>query len=183
MGKETDMLKQLTHTVSIATAAALLVIAPGIVHAQSTDSPGDQPENMQEHMHGSSHMMDMGQAGSEMSCEQMQAKMRQMHEKAEQMQAKLDEMAAKVKSTGGAEQQQAIAELVTTMVDQRGSMHEMMAKMQPMMMVHMMRHMQSGAQGDQAAMGGMSDCPMMKMASGGDDEAGEAGEAGHSEHH
>jgi len=183
MGKETDMLKQLTHTVSIAAAAALLAVTPGVGHAQSSDTQADQPEHMHGHMQGSSHMMEMGQAGSEMSCEQMQAKMQQMQEKVEQMQTELDELAAKVKSTSGAEQQQAIAKLVTTMVDQRGSMHGMMATMQPMMMGHMMRHMQSGDMGDHAAIGDMSDCSMMKVASSGDDEGGEVGEAGHSAHH
>jgi len=34
--------------------------------------------------------------------------------------------------------------------------------------------------GDQAAMGGMSDCPMMKMAS---DAGDDADEVGHSAHH
>ena len=172
------MLKQFIHIVSLAAAAALLIVAPGLAHAQSSDTQADQPGHMQGHMEGSSHMMDMSQAGSKMSCEQMQAKMQTMRDKAEQMQAKLDGMAAKVESTTGAEQQAAMAELLTTMVEQRKAMHDMMATMQPMMMGHMMRHVQSS--GDQAAMGGMSDCPMMKMAS---DAGDDADEVRHSAHH
>ena len=142
-------------------AVAALILPPGAAAAQEpdTDSPA-QRGNMQGPMMSSEHMKTMGETGSMMDCEEMRAKMSEMRDRRQQMQATLDDLAAEVESTSGDEQQRAMAELLTTMVEQRGAMQNMMAKMRPMMMGHMMRHMKSGEADD------MSGCPMMQSMAG-----------------
>jgi hypothetical protein len=68
-----------------------------------------------------------------------------------------------------------MAELLTKLVENKGSMQGMMAKMQPMMMQHMAQHMKSG---DKSS---MSDCPMMKSMQGDSDTGKPKGE--HADHH
>ncbi|HSL18629.1 MAG TPA: hypothetical protein VLB51_12055 [Methylomirabilota bacterium] len=146
----------------VAATALILVPGPAAAQASGTDSP---PESggMKGHMMSSEHMKTMGEAGSTMDCEQMRAKMKEMRDRRQQMQADLAELADKVESSTGDEQQRAMAELLTTMVEQRGAMQDMMAKMRPMMMGHMMRHMKSGGADD------MSGCPMMQTMAGSTD--------------
>ncbi|MFO7654249.1 MAG: hypothetical protein R6X25_10570 [Candidatus Krumholzibacteriia bacterium] len=96
------------------------------------------------------------QSGATMDCRQMMEMQERMQSKQEQMQKELDDMVARMNTSSGEAQQTAIAELLTKLVDSRGAMQDMKQKMQPMMMGHMMKHMQSGEKGD------MSDCPMMK---------------------
>jgi hypothetical protein len=165
------------ETTLCAVAAAVLILAPGAAAAQASDS--DSPAesgDTQGRMMSSEHMETMGEAGSMMDCEQMRTKMQKMRDRRQQMQARLDDLAAEVESTSGEEQQRAMAELLTTMVEQRGAMQDMMAKMRPMMMGHMIRHMKSGAKTD------MSGCPMMQSMAGSASETS-AGAAGHQAHH
>ena len=149
------MLKKITLTLTTSAAALLLAAAPALVGAESPPPEQHQHQQMQGHMQGDD-MHAMHEEGSKMDCQQMHAKMKEMHAKQQEMQAKLDELVKKVKTSSGTTQQEAMADLLTKMVEQRKAMHGMMDTMQPMMMQHMMGHMSSGE------MAGMSDCPMMK---------------------
>lgn len=181
--------KKLSLTVTTSVAALLLIAAPGLVGSQSPQAEQHQTEQMQGHMHGDD-VHAMHEEGSMMDCQQMQAKMLEMQAKQKEMQSKLDELVQEMNATSGAAQQQAMAELLTSMVEQRASMHDMMAKKQPMMMQHMMAHMHSGETGGMSdcpmmksgmMKGGMHDCPMMKgsKAEQGSDDLPERGDGGH----
>lgn len=142
---------------SLATMTIALFVAAGPVLAQQG---GKQDQ--------SSAMMD---------CQQMMEMQERMQSEQEQMQRELDDMVARMNTSSGEAQQKAIAELLTKLVNSRGAMQDMKQKMQPMMMGHMMKHMQSGEKG------AMSDCPMMKSmrAKGHGTESGDKDE--HSGHH
>jgi len=155
------MFRKITLTVMIGTAAALLAMSPGTADAQSANVQQNQQPQMQGHMDGSNKMMGATGQDSMMHCQHMRARMQKMHAKRMQMQATLDELAAKVKATSGAEQQAAMAELLTTMVDQQHAMNDMMSKMQSSMMAGMTHTTQVDATAPQAASGGMSGGSMM----------------------
>jgi chromosome segregation ATPase len=155
------MFRKLSLTGVAMTAMALLVVAPGVVNAQSADAQQNRQGQTQDHMTAAKSMMNAADHGSKTDCQQMQAKMTAMRAEREQMQAKLDELEAKVEQTTGAKQQAAMAELLTTMVDQRRAMNGMMSEMQTMMTGHMADNSQSDAATQPASSGGMSGGSMM----------------------
>lgn len=158
------MFRKLTKTLAPVAAVALLTALPALAIAQ----PYEQGK-----MHGGMQ----GESSTMMDCQQMVKMKEQVQAKQEQMQVELDGMVAHMNAVSGKAQQQAMAELLTKLVEQRGAMQPMMMEMQPMMMGHMMQHMQSGKMGD------MSDCPMMKSMQGKDDGTKSENSDKHSEHH
>jgi hypothetical protein len=155
------MFRKLSLAVTTATVAALLAMSPGVAGAQTAGAQQNQPPPMQRHMDGSNTMTGTAGQGSTMNCQHMRTTMQEMRAKREQMQATLDELAAKVKATHGAEQQAAMAELLTTMVDQRHIMNDMMSKMQSTSTSGMTRTTQADATGTQVNAGDMSGGSMM----------------------
>ena len=161
------MLKKMTGTFITIGALALITAAPGLSLAQTNVE--DTKEH--EHMHGK-----MKSGGSDENteasscCQKMSEKKMAMHEKHLDSQAELDQLVSRVNSTTGDEQQAAIAELLTKIVQQRQQMGQMM---------HTHSEMMKGKMA-----GGMSDCPMMKK----NDEPAtpdpaDKGDEDHSEHH
>lgn len=142
---------------TLTTTLIAIILAAGPVLAQ----PGDMQDD-------SSAMMD---------CRQMMEMKERMQSKQEQMQGELEDIVARMNASSGEAQQQAIAELLTKLVDSRGAKQDMMKKMQPMMMGHMMQHMQSSEMGD------MSDCPMMKSMRAKGHGAESEGKDEHPKHH
>lgn len=135
------MLRKITGTFITAAAIALLVGAPGSLHAQSAE---EQPQG-HEHMHGQTQS---GEGETSSCCQQMTEKKKAMHADQEKTQAEIDGLLELVQSTTGHAQQAAMADLLTKLVEQRAHMGGMM-QMHP----EMMKHMKSGD---------MTDCPMMK---------------------
>jgi predicted transcriptional regulator len=155
------------------TGIALLAAAPAVAVAQAAEK--EKQGEMQEGMHA---VMSAGQSESMMDCQQMMEKMKEMRAKQQEMQAELDELVTRMNEASGENQQMVMAELLTTLIEQRSKMHSMMQKMQPMMMQHMMGHMKSREGG------GMSCCPMMqKMHPESSSETTSAGQGDHSKHH
>lgn len=141
--------------IAAATAFALIALAPGLTAAQTNESGQQQREVM----HG--NLGAEGMPDSAMDCQEMMAKKKQMQAKCEQMQAELDTLVGEMNAASGKAQQQAMAELLTKLVQQRSMMHEMRMKMQSMMMQHIMGHLKSGETA------GMSGCPMMEQTQAG----------------
>lgn len=77
------------------------------------------------------------------------------------MDDRLTALVTKMNAATGESKTQAIADLVTAMVQQRTAMRDQMMQMQGQMMGHMMQHMGGGLSPEMKKM--MSECPMMKM--------------------
>lgn len=158
------------RTIPLLTILALLLAVLPLAAA-----PQDKPHA---HRHGamteSAEKAPMGDA-----CAAMMEHHAEMQERMKAMDAELDGLLAEVENATGDAKVDALAAVVEELVEQRRSMHAMMAKHQPMMMRHRMQHMGEG--------GAMSDCPMMQRMKGmqeihgGDAEAPVADE--HSAHH
>ncbi len=95
-----------------------------------------------------------------MSCEQMVEHRRIMQEHMMLMDQKLDGLVATMNAATGDAKLQAMADVINAMVEQRTQMRNAMETMQPMMMQHMMGHMQPGTA---HGMKSMKECPMMNM--------------------
>lgn len=140
-----------------ACVAGVLVVGgfPGTAGAQSQTSsmPADQMGKMQ---------VDEDQARSMMAeREKMMATMQAMDQQ-------LDELVAQMNSATGTAKVDAIASVLTALVEQRQTMRSGMMGMQSQMMGHMMQHMMS-MQGGMMGTGGagmkgmnMMSCPMMQ---------------------
>lgn len=137
--------------------------------------PQDEPHA---HQHGT--MMEEGEkAPMGDACEAMMTHHQEMQERMKAMDAELDALLAEVENASGDAKVDALAAVVKALVEQRRSMHAMMAKHRPMMMQHMMQHMGEG--------GTTSDCPMMQQMQGMQEMHGGGAEAPaadeHSAHH
>ena len=146
--------RYLTRAACVAGALVVVGSFPGIAGAQSQTpgTPADQMGKMP---------VDENQARSMMAeREKMMANMQAMDQQ-------LDELVAQMNSATGTAKIDAIASVLTTLVEQRQTMRSGMMGMQSQMMGHMMEHMMSMQGGTMGmGMGGagmtMMHCPMMQ---------------------
>ncbi|MCI0486589.1 MAG: hypothetical protein L0229_08310 [Blastocatellia bacterium] len=152
------------RVLSIAIIGALSMaaaFAQGHQHGSDQKTPASQEQKKQPMMGGK--MMERCQAMMEQS-RKMQAEMKAMHDE-------LDKLVAEMNNAPENKKVDAMAAVISKMVEQRRAMHEKMQGMHMRMTEHMMEHMKMGKDS-------MSECPMMKgtmeMKKPGDD---------HSKHH
>ena len=96
-----------------------------------------------------------GQESAKPDCKGMMAKMQQHRSAMKQMDAELRANLAKMEDANGEAKVEAMADVVTMLVQQRLQMHERMTSLDNDRMQHMMGHMQQGDKG-------MMNCPMMQ---------------------
>ena len=89
-------------------------------------------------------------------CREMMAQKKQMMETTKTQDTDLKEQLAKMKSAPEDKKMDLMAATLTLMAEQRIAMNAQKAKMEDVMMTHMMKHMQMGQ-------GSMEHCPMMDM--------------------
>lgn len=163
------MLKKLGSMLTTSAAVALLAAAPGLAVAHDSDQGStDEPQaqatmqhgmqgSMHDHMQGHDHMQSDAKADADdpsaMGHDGMMDHMQQMQAMRLQQQAELEDLVGRMNAATGEQQQQLMAELLSKLVEARGTTTSM-----PMhaMMPGMMESMHSGGHG------GMADCPMMK---------------------
>jgi uncharacterized protein HemX len=90
------------------------------------------------------------------NCKAMMEKHKEMEARMAAMDQKLEDLVKKMNDTKGNEKVEAMAAVITELVDQHTKMHQMMPAQHEMMMKHMGEHMQMGGPGS------MMECPMMK---------------------
>lgn len=152
------------NPILVVLAAATALVAGGALLAQTQT---EEQLSQQSTMKG-------GELGGMMAeCQKMMQAHREKVGKQEEADAEIDALAARMNTTRGGARVDAMAELLNKLVEQRKAMHATMGKMQPMMMGHMMKHMEMG--GSESAMG----CPMMKAMQ----EEGAEPAAEHAAHH
>ena len=106
-------------------------------------------------------------------CKQMMAKKQEVMARMKEMDEILKKELAEMNAATGDEKIRAMANVISTMANQRIEMHEMAMNLHESMMGHMGQHMQSmGGQG-------MSGCPMMQMMMHGK----QGTQSGHDAHH
>jgi vacuolar-type H+-ATPase subunit I/STV1 len=88
-------------------------------------------------------------------CKAMMERRQQMLAEMKAMDTELDKLVAEMNSAPESKKADAVAAVVSKMVEQRKAMHEKMQEMQMRMTQHMTEHMQAGKES-------MSQCPMMK---------------------
>src|SRR3990172_4868081 len=111
-----------------------------------------------------------GEMGAQMmeDCQAMMAAREEMMSEMRSAEAKLDELIAEMNAAQGDAKVQALASVVTEMVEQGKKTMSNMMSMQPSMMQHMMQHMRKGMmEGNEQAM----ECPMMKEMMGSQNKA------------
>jgi len=152
-------------TVPSLVAAAALALA-ATAGAQSTPPPvtSATPKSPQaapmagHHMEGAAKAVHHAEMKAE--CKAMMAKKEGMRVKHREMDAALDKLVAEMNAAKGSKEVDAlekpIAAVVNELVAQRKALSSMMMEMQPAMMAHMMRHMET------AGAKGAMECPMMK---------------------
>lgn len=104
-------------------------------------------------------------AAEQAEMQKQEAQMMQMHQKMmadmKAMDDRLNTLTSAMNAATGQAKVDAIAELVTVMLQQRTMMRHGMVRMQGHMMGHMMEHMAMGTSPEAHEM--MAACPMMKM--------------------
>lgn len=112
----------------------------------------------QERPRGQQHRMMADEMREE--CQNLMSERQQMMSRMKEDQEKLSALVTKMQQAEGDAKMDAVGEVVSALVEQRGQMMQHHAEMQPRMMAHMMRHMQmSMSQGGDDPAGA---CPMMK---------------------
>jgi|GEM_PF-1745798 len=147
---------------TLASAALLIGGLAGVTHLTATPvlaSPN--PVAAQQQDHQEHHPTPAEQAETQ----KQDAQMMQMHQKMmadmKAMDDKLNTLVTKMNAATGDAKVNAMAELVTAVVQQRGTMRDAMMRMQGQMMGHMMQQMAGGMSPEMKKM--MADSPMMKM--------------------
>lgn len=134
--------KQITRMAII----GLLLVSGAFAQSQSKSNPQKpKPSGQQGMMSG--QMMER--------CKMMMERRQQMQAEMKAMDAELDKLVAEMNSVPASQKTDAVAAVVTKMVEQRKVMHEKRDAMQTRMMQHIMEHMQTGQSS-------MSGCPMMQ---------------------
>ena len=129
----------------------VILLAAGIVVAQRT-SPSDDSHHM--HMHAQ-------QASMMKSCQEGMAQHQEFSGAQADMNAKIDALAKDMNRAEGEQKIEAMAALLSALVEQRSVMMNGMVEMMPKMMHHMSEHLS-----DHGDMGSaMTGCPMMQMMS------------------
>jgi len=148
----------------LTTLASVLAIGGLISVAIPTETPvlasaapvGVQVQAQQEHHPTAAEQAEM---------QKQESQMMQMHQKMmadmKAMDDRLNTLASAMTAATGQAKVDAMAELVTVMVQQRTMMRDGMMRMQGQMMGHMMQHMAMGTSPEAHEM--MAACPMMKM--------------------
>jgi Skp family chaperone for outer membrane proteins len=147
-------------------AATALALAVG-VGAQTPRPPDSTPQATKSfHMAPmAGHHMDSAarakhEADLKAECEAMMAKRQEMQDKLQAMDATLDKLVAEMNAAKESKEPDALekpmAAVINELVAQRKASRAMMMEMQPVMMAHMMHHM------DMHGTRGRMECPMMK---------------------
>ena len=147
--------------------SVVALVGAGLLWAQTPPPSGTAPmPGMAMEGHTS------GKGGPKMEdCKAMMAKRQAMREQMDALDAKLGALVATMDAATGSARIDAMAAVLDELVAQRKAMREATESMQPMMMDHMMKHMQAGEAGGMKSMGG---CPMM-----GGSKPAEGGHEGH----
>ena len=125
-----------TNLVILSSLAMALVLALGSpAQAQSAEPAGEKT------------MME--------GCQAMMEQKQKLKQDIQAQDAELGDQVAKMNSARDNEKMSLMADVVTTMAEQRIAMNARKAKMQESMMTHRMKHAQMGKDS-------MSECPMMK---------------------
>jgi hypothetical protein len=162
--KEKLMKKQMFTTLFIRSSLVLtLALAIGNLSACAENRSDARPAAMSQ---------SAGPAGGKMMtedkmmerCQEMMKQKQKMMEEMKALDNQLTEQVAKMNSAPKDKKIRLMAAVITSMVEQRTTMHARMEKMQEKMMQHMMEHMQMGKDS-------MMQCPMMKGMTGMDEKS------------
>ena len=157
----------------------LFVVIIGLLLATTLAAQSQQSSSKQKTSESSTQSK-QGMMGGRMMgrCQAMMEERQQMQAEMKAMDAELDKLVTEMNNAPENKKADAVAAVVTKMVEQRRAMDEKTQSMQISMMRHMMEH-------NHMEKGSKSQCPMMKAMSGEKGPQGEPKKSGadHSKHH
>lgn len=152
------MTKSTYLTTSFLVAGLVTLGSPAVAQ---TAPPASTPQAQGQQSHEAHHPAQATPKVSQAQETEMTGMQQKMMADMKAMDAELDALVTKMNAAKGDARVEAMAEVLTTLVQERSTMRDRMMNMQTHTMGHMMQHMSEGMSPDMKKM--MAACPMMKQ--------------------